>query len=261
MISSYKISRKSTARKYFAVALVVIGAALLCSACGEVAQRSVYRGGTEFMPLLDGRKLRYREKGDGETYEYTLTMKYIGGRAWKVFVCEDDDTPYGGIEFTTNGVAVEAATRISFTSLESRTQVSAFNQVWVDDGADPDSGWFDEQPGTETIVAGYETVTVPAGTFDDCLKTVATPLPDVADSVEARYQRGDSDEKLYLEEKAVVNWQTVRWFAHGVGLVKEQLGPPGNAKIVRELLAIESEGAGKIDSFYVNQLENGESGN
>lgn len=236
----------------------VIFAALLFSACGDVVTRDVYRGGTEFMPLLDGRIMRYQEKGNGETYDYTLTMRYIGGRAWKVFTCEDEVTPYSGIEFTSNGSVVEAATGVGFTSMESRQHVGAFNQVWIDEKADPDSGWYDEQLGTETIEAGYETVTVPAGTFENCLKTVATPVPAVMDSVEARYQRGDSDEKLYLEEKRVVNWQTVRWFAHGVGLVKEQLGPPGEIKIVRELLAVEAEGGGKVDSFFVKQLEEDE---
>lgn len=250
------IPRISTAHLNGAAIFAVIIAALLFSACGDVATRTLYRGGTEFMPLMDGRKLRYHEKGNGESYDYSLTMKYIGGRAWKVYVCEDEGTPYGGIEFSSNGVIVEAATRISFTSMESRTQVSAFNQIWVDEGAALDSAWYNEQTGTETIVAGFETVTVPAGKFEDCLKTVVTPLPAVADSIEARYQRNEMDEQAYSEERGVANWQTVRWFAQGVGLVKEQIGPPGEVKIVRELLAVDAEGAGKVDSFEVEQLEN-----
>lgn len=229
--------------------------ALIFSACGEAPVRKAYRSGTEYMPLLDGRTLRYRERGDGETYEYTLTLKYIGGRAWKVYTTHDENIPYGRIEFTSNGTIVEASTLISLTSLESRKQVSAFNQVWVDAGAEVDSVWRDEATGTETVVAGYETVTVPAGTFTECLKTVTTPLPEVADSVEARYQRGDSDEKLYIEEREVVNWQTVRWFAAGVGLVKEQVGPAGDMRITRELVALEAEGVGLVDSAYI-EIEN-----
>ena len=203
------------------------------------------------MPLLDSRILRYRQKSNGETSEYTLTLKYIGGRAWKVYTVKDKDIPYGELEFSSNGVIVEAATRMSLTSLESRRTVGAFNQVWVDEGADVDSVWYDEQTGTETVVAGYERVTVPAGTFEDCLKTVTTPLAEIADSIEARYQRGDSNEQLYLKEKEVVNWQTVRWFAAGVGLIKEQVGPQGEAKIVRELIAVEAEGSGLVDSTQI----------
>lgn len=207
------------------------------------------------MPLLDGRKLRYINKEAGDTYEYTLTLKYIGGRDWKVFTTEDEDIPYGAIEFTSNGIVVETSTLVSYTSLESRRVVSSFNQVWVDEDARVDSIWFDEQPGTETLVAGFETVTVPAGTYEECMKTVATPLPEIADSVEARYQRGDASEEQYIKEREVVNWQTVRWFAHGVGLVKETLGPPGEVKVSRELLAIESEGAGLVDSLQIKKLQ------
>jgi len=231
--------------------LLFLAVSLLISACGEAPSRVVFRSGTEFMPLLDGRKLRYRQNDEGETSEYSLTLKYIGGRQWKVYTTEDDNLPYGAIEFSSNGTIVEAVTLISFTSLESRKLVSAFNQKWVDAGAELDSVWFDEVPGTETLVAGYETVTVPAGKFENCLKTVVTPLPEIKDSVEARYQRGDSDEKLYIEEREVASWQTVRWFAHGVGLVKEQIGPMGDAKIIRELIALDSEGVGFIDSAFV----------
>lgn len=226
--------------------------ALLLAACGEPPVRKVYRGGTEHMPLLDSRVLRYREKSEQETYEYTLSLKYIGGRVWKVYTTHDENIPYGRIEFTSNGNIVEAAALISLTSLESRKRVSAFNQVWVDEGANVDSVWRDESTGTETLVAGYETVTVPAGTFEECLKTVTTPLPEVADSIEARYQRGESGEDLYVKECEVANWQTVRWFASGVGLVKEQIGPPGEVKIIRELIAVESEGVGLVDSVYLD---------
>ena len=159
------------------------------SACGEAPTRFVYRSGTDYMPLLDSRVLRYREKADGPSTEYTLTLKYIGGRSWKVYTCQDENIPYGSIEFTSNGVIVEAATLISLTSLESRKVVSAFNQVWVDEAVEVDSSWYDESTGTETLVAGYETVTVPAGKLEDCLKTGTTPLPEIADSVESHTPR------------------------------------------------------------------------
>ncbi|MBK6766673.1 MAG: hypothetical protein IPG71_10265 [bacterium] len=131
--------------------------------------------------------------------------------------------------------------------------MSVYDQVWVDEGAEVDSLWTDPTVGTESLVAGYESVTVPAGTYDDCLKMVITPLPELRDSVEARYQRDESDEQLYLQEKEAASWQTVRWFANGVGLVKEQIGPSGDARIVRELLAVDVKGTGQVDSLQQNR--------
>lgn len=225
-------------------------AVLILSGCGGMPERKSYRSGTDHFPLLDGRVLRYRQNSNGETTEYTLAIRYLGGRAWKVFEAKSENNPYGGLEFMTDGNIVEASTLLSFTSLESRKLVGQFNQVWVDEGVAVDSMWEDPTPGTETLVAGFETVTVPAGTFEECLKTVVTPLPEIKDSIEARYKRDDSNEVLYLREKEVADWQTVRWFAHGVGLVKEQIGPQGESVIVRELVAVEVEGHGDVDSLY-----------
>lgn len=203
--------------------------------------------------MLDGRILRYRENAEGEASEYSLTLKFLGGRTWKIYEATDKDIPYGAIEFSSDGKIVEVATQVSLTSLDSRKSVSVYDQVWIDEGAEVDSFWTDPTVGTESLVAGYETITVPAGKFEDCLKMVVTPLPELKDSIEARYQRDESDEQLYLLEKEASNWQTVRWFANGVGLIKEQIGPPGAARIVRELLAVEAEGAGEVDTLLQNR--------
>lgn len=229
--------------------LHLLASALILSGCGSVPERKLYRGGSDHLPLLDGRVMRYRERADGESTEYSLTLKFLGGRTWKVYEATDDDIPYGVIEFSSDGKIVEVATLTSLTSLESRKDISFFDQVWVDEGADVDSVWTDPTVGTESLVAGYETVTVPAGTYEECLKMVATPLPELMDSVNARYERDESDEQLYLEEKEAAGWQTVRWFAHSVGLVKEQIGPPGDPRIVRELIAVVAEGAGDADTL------------
>lgn len=237
------------------LALIALTAALLWGGCGELPERKVYRSGTDFFPLLEGRKLRYRESADGETREYTMTFRYIGGREWKVYEVKGDDLPYGAIEFQSDGRIVEAVTMLSMTSLESRLHTGQFNQVWLDDGVSEDSAWQDFAPGTETLVAGFETVTVPAGRYEECLMTVTTPLPEVKDSVEARYNRDEMKEPAYLRERELANWQTMRWFAHGVGLVKEQIGPPGEIRIVRELLAIEEEGYGLVDSLQLRKTQ------
>lgn len=216
-----------------------------------MSERKPYRGGIEFLPLLENRILEYRESADGEETIYELKFHYIGGREWKVYTVTGDNSPYGGFELQSDGVLVEAVSNLSYTSLEPRDEVAEYAQVWVDDGAEVDSAWIDPTPGTETIVAGFETVSVPAGRFEECLKTVVTPLPEVKDSVEARYARGALNEDQYLREREYAAWQTVRWFAAEIGLVKEQLGPPGQARIVRELLAVKSEGVGLVDSLFL----------
>jgi len=218
-------------------------------------QRTVFRGGVDYMPLLDGRKLVYRETDEGERDDYSLTLHYIGGRNWKIYSVVEEETPYGRIEFESNGVVLRVSTQISLTSLESRKSIGAFTTVWLDGNAPEDSAWFDELTGTETLVAGYENVTVPAGSYTECLKTVSTPLPDLADSLEARYERSEIDEKQYTLERTFLNWQTVRWFASGVGLIKEQIGPPGETKILRELVAVEVEGTGKEDTALRSTTE------
>ena len=226
--------------------------------CFDPPERTVYRGGTEYMPLLEGRKLLYRETEAGEQLEYSLTLHYLGGRQWKIFGIREEESPYGAIEFESDGKIVRATTQLSFTSLDDRSGVGAFTAVWLDQGADEDSTWLDDQAGTETIVAGFEGVTVPAGRFSECLKIVTTPLDAVADSIEARYQRNAIDEQQYVEERAVANWQTVRWFAAGVGLVREQIGPPGETKILRELLMVAEIGTGKADSALFHRNETNE---
>ncbi|MBL0063358.1 MAG: hypothetical protein IPP40_18210 [bacterium] len=173
---------------------------LFFNSCGGTPTRIVFRGAARNICLLDSRVVRYRQKGSGETSEYTLTFKYIGGRAWKVYTAKGDNLPYGELEFSSNGTIVEAATQMSLTSLESRNTVGAFNQVWVDE-MDVDSVWYDEQTGTETVVAGFERVTVPAGTFDECLKTVTTPLAEIADPVTPAITVVTSNEQLHPQGK------------------------------------------------------------
>lgn len=238
--------------------MLVLAVLLLSAGCGEMPQRKALRGGTGFFPLLEDRALRYRQSGEEGTLDYTLTLHYIGGRQWKVFVVKGEDIPYGGIEFQSDGRYVEAVTSRSMTSLDSRSKLGEFSQVWLDDSAAVDSSWQDLSTGTETLVAGFETVTVPAGTYEDCLVTATTPLPQLADSVEARFRRDEMNEETYLLEREYARWQTVRWFAFGVGLVKEQLGPPGQPRITRELVAIENEGFGSADSSNteINHLQN-----
>ncbi|MBK6766674.1 MAG: hypothetical protein IPG71_10270 [bacterium] len=97
--------------------LQLLAAALILSGCGSLPERKPYRSGTEHLPLLDGRVLRYRERAADETSEYTLTLRYLGGRAWKVYEAADENNPYGVIEFSSDGKIVEAATLVSLTSL------------------------------------------------------------------------------------------------------------------------------------------------
>jgi hypothetical protein len=221
------------------------------ASCNSGIERTSYRGGNDYFPLLEGRVLSYRQTIEGETKDYTMSLHYIGGRAWKVYEAKIEGLAFGGLEFNSNGVVVEATSQFSYTSLEPRDEVSAFRQVWLDTGAREDSLWYDAAPGTESVFAGYQSVTVPAGSFENCMMIIATPVAEIKDSIEARHARGKSSDVLYQKELEVWNWSTVRWFAQGVGLVKEEIGPPGGVSIRRELLAVTSEGHGLVDSLHL----------
>lgn len=233
---------------------LLLSAAWIAS-CSSGIERKAYRGGNDYFPLLEGRTLSYRQTQDGETKDYTMSLHYIGGRSWKVYEAKFEGLAYGGLEFNSNGLIVEASSQYSLTSLDPRDDVSEFRQVWIDLGAREDSIWFDAAPGTESIFAGYETATVPAGRFENCMMVIANPIAEIKDSIEARHARENTSDALYKKEVEVWNWSTVRWFAPGVGLVKEEIGPPGEVKIRRELVAVTSEGVGVVDSLHLPKLD------
>jgi hypothetical protein len=85
---------------------------------------------------------------------------------------------------------------------------------------------------------------VPAGSFDNCYKTLTEAQPDLFDTLDAWQQRGDLKKDDYNREVERARQVILRWFAPGVGLVKEQIG----SEITRVLMKIEKEGTGVADT-------------
>jgi len=213
------------------VALTVVG-------CGG-PERVVYRGGTQHFPLLHDRQLRYQERTGGDTREFTLLLRYAGGRSILVY-----QGLYKGIEprqcnFLSRDSLVTLETPFPLTTSE---YLPAYRQVWVDETAEVGDFWIDEDTATETTFAGFEDVTVAAGSYPRCYKTVTAALPALADSLRARHDRGDLPEREYARQLANSKRVIVRWFAAGVGLVKEQIGSDEH---VRELVEIMKPGRGE----------------
>ena len=212
---------------------------MLLVGCGESYKREAPRGGTEYFPLYEDRQLRYRVIEYGKSSEYSMKLRFLGGDQYKVFAASFEGKAPGGIEFRSHGQQLEAITQYSYTSLESPEKKSEFSQMWIDESLEPGGFWSDTDTGTQTVFAGYEDVTVPAGTFTDCYKTVTEALPELPDSINARFDRGEMDGEMLAQQLDNAKLVIIRWFARGVGLVKEKVG---TSRFERELLAVENKG-------------------
>jgi hypothetical protein len=229
-IRSLMIQKKLTRGLFLLLILGIAG-------CGG-PKRIVLRGGTVHMPLLDGRVLRYQEQIGGKTHDYTLHLRYAGGRQVRAYQATFDGINLGDCMFLSSGPKVTFSTTKPVTAM---TALAEYRQVWVDDTAQQGDEWYDGDMGTQTVFAGYETVTVPAGTYENCYKTVTTVVPAFVDSLDKWEGRGSMSKEEHDEWAKDVNDVTVRWFASGAGLVKEQLNGPEHT---RELVAILEPGTG-----------------
>ncbi|MBU0691344.1 hypothetical protein KKC97_05555 [bacterium] len=211
---------------------------LLTTGCGDY-QRVVPLGGTDYLPLKEDLTLRYRLTYYGDVEEYSMRLRYLGGKDYKVYKAYYKGDAQGGLEFSSHNQQVAAITQYSLTSLGSRYERGDFQQVWIDESLQPGDFWQDADTGTQTVFVGYEDITVPAGTFTDCYKTATEALPELVDSINARFDRKEMDSEMFNQELENAKIVVSRWFARDVGLVKEQFG---TSEYVRELLAVENEG-------------------
>jgi hypothetical protein len=208
--------------------------------CGG-PERAALRGGTEHLLLLHGRTMEYKERDGTETLRYSIRMFYSGGRSVRVYELKIKGVDWGRCRLISKDKQVFFETNKPSTALEN---VPEFRQLWVDEAALSGDGWDDPDTGTQTVVAASETVTVPAGTYENCYKTVTTGTPELMDSLDVWHERGEITNEIYRSQMAAAQTVVVRWFASGVGLVKEQIGGPEH---VRELVAVSEMGKGKVD--------------
>lgn len=217
---------------------------ILLLGCTKGPERVAFLGGTSHMPLREERVLRYQEQRAGDVKEYRLTMSYSGGHRSKVYALRFKDAAFGECELISKDSLVYFSTTKPLTAMVPRGSAPEWRELWLDENAKRGEAWVNEQTGTQTVYAGNETLEVPAGTFTHCYKTVTEGLPELADSLLLRRDRGDLTGQEYENEIANAKLVVVRWFAPGVGLVREQVG----SEIIRVLAEVEQEGRGRVDT-------------
>jgi hypothetical protein len=216
---------------------VAVCALFIVSCAGE--QTPAKRSGTTHLPLVDGRIYEYRETHDGKTQTYRVRFRYAGGIKAPVFDLHLKGADWGTCSLILQDSAVSFSTSRPRTALEPPSSIPEFRAVWVDENVPMGDSWDDWDTGTRTVVAAaLETVATPAGTYENCLRTVTETLPPLFDSLSARLASTRLTPSEYNSQLHAAQLVVQRWFAPGVGLVKEQLGTPEH---VRELVAIVRE--------------------
>jgi hypothetical protein len=221
--------------------VIFLSVLFLLVGCGEGPERTVLRGGTEHLPLLDSRVMRYREKIGAEERTYTMQMRYAGGKLVRVYPLLFKGLDLGHCMFRSNGPQVLFSTDKPLTAMMALPE---YRQLWVDETAKAGDEWEDKDVGTKTTLEGFETITVAAGTYEKCYKTVTTVEPAFMDSLDSWRERGSMTPDEYDDWAKDAHDRTVRWFASGVGLVKEDVN---NGERVRELVAVVKPGTGRVD--------------
>lgn len=216
------------------VFFMILVAAMFLS-CGKekvVAKRS----GVTHFPLVDGRIYEYRETRDGQVSTFTMRQRYVGGARYPVFDIYLKGTDWGDCSFILQDSSITFCTTKPRTMLELPGSIPEYRQTWLDEEISSGEFWDDPDTGTRTVVAKlHESVTVPAGPFDNCLKMVTESLPELFDSLTARYESSRLTKEQYDQQVADAKLVIQRWFAPGVGLIKEQIGSSDH---IRELSAI-----------------------
>src|SRR4030067_1964604 len=98
----------------------VVVAAALTTGCGIGNERTAYRSGNAFLPLLDGRVLRYEEQTGSKTREYTVTMQFAGGQLTKIYPLRIKGVNWGDCTLLSHDSAVVFSTSDPYTTMEPR---------------------------------------------------------------------------------------------------------------------------------------------
>ena len=232
-------------------AIYLFSALVFVVGCGPKSpDRIGFLGGTSHMPLRHERVLRYQEQRGVDQKDYELTMLYTGGHRSKVYALRFKDASFGECELIGNDSMIYFSTTEPLTAMVPRGTSPDWRELWIDENARHGDSWLNEDTGTQTVYAGNETVSIPTGSFSNCYKTVTEAVPELADSLLARRDRGDLSTKEYEHELANSKLVVVRWFAPGVGLVREQVGDD----IIRVLQEVSSEGHGLVDTVVTTPV-------
>lgn len=179
--------------------------------------------GIAYLPLRDGMKHVYQRECDGQVEPITMALQFVKG---------DLETPefrvdapgVGDMFLRRQGNAVVCLMERPPARLKELAEGELYLSTWLLDGATPGTFWEDEDTGLRTAVAGCEAVTTPAGTFSDCIKVTIEATEILWEVTGERIRR----DKLSPEQEDAISeslsYVCIRWFARGVGLVKEEHG-------------------------------------
>ena len=181
--------------------------------------------GIVYLPLMDAQTYTYQRQCGENTEQLTHRLRIVKGDLeapeFRVIVkgAESFDQ---FLRHQRN--AVVHLTEKPLARLMELNEGQLYLSTWLLDSASRGDYWEDEETGLRTAVAGFESVTVLAGTFDDCIKTVTEPTDILLEVIEKRgKQNGLSAEQIAVELENAREL-CIRWFARGVGLVKEEKG-------------------------------------
>lgn len=191
--------------------------------CSSPSAKLPTNHGIPYLPLRDGMKYVYQRECDGRVEPITMALQFVKG---------DLETPefrvdapsVGDMFLRRQGNVVVCLCERPQARLKELPEGELYLSTWLLDGAAPGTFWEDEDTGLRTAVAGYEAVTTPAGTFDDCIKVTIEATEMLWEVTKERIRR----DKLSPEQEDAVceglSYVCIRWFARGVGLVKEEHG-------------------------------------
>jgi hypothetical protein len=212
-------------RKPLRVALecVALTAIFAIEACSSPGGKLAENRGITYLPLRDGMKFVYQRACGEQVTQAEWTLQFVKG---------DIETPEfrvtgagtGDMFLRRQGNAVVCLMEKPPARLKELPEGELYLSTWLLDGATPGTFWEDEDTGLRTAIAGFEAVTTPAGTFNDCIKVTIEATEVLWEATEERIRR----ENLSLEQEDAIcealSFVCVRWFARGAGLVKEERG-------------------------------------
>ncbi|MBU1707197.1 hypothetical protein KKB28_04705 [bacterium] len=181
--------------------------------------------GIAYLPLRDNQTFTYQRQCGDNTEQVTRELRLVKGdlETPEFRIIEKDGESFDQF-LRHQGNAVVYLTEKPLARLEDFAEGQLYLSTWLLDGATNGDYWEDEETGLRTAVAGFESVTVPAGTFEDCIKTVVESTDLLLEVIEKRGEQSGLSEEMLAVELEDAKELCIRWFAWGVGLVKEEKG-------------------------------------
>lgn len=200
-----------------------LGLALAVMSCSAPSRKLGEDLGIAYLPLRDGQKYTYSRQCGDESEQFSVELKFVEGDLatpeFRVINRDGSD-----IFLRRQRDAVVCLTDAPLGRLKELAAGQLYLSTWLLDGTTTGTYWEDEETGLRSAVAGFESVTTPAGAFDDCIKITIEPTDILLEVMRLRAeQQGRSAHEIAAELNAAAEVR-VRWFAQGVGLVKETHG-------------------------------------